>query len=131
MRFTSARAPKRLPPEMRKALDFGRSTHDRDQAKQALEEGASYIGYGPVFGTRSKQTPHAARGLAGLAEVTAAVEPLPVIAIGGIDARAASELRSAGASGLAVISAVAAAPDPAMATREIANAFATGEGSLA
>ena len=120
-------SPVQIPSEIRDALDIGRSTHDLEQAERALDEGARYIGYGPVFGTQSKDTPYAARGIDGLAEIAAAVRPLPVIAIGGIGATAASCIHSAGAAGLAVISSVAAAPDPVGATRELAKAFASGD----
>ena len=119
-------SPGQIPTEIRQALDIGRSTHDREQAEKALDDGVRYIGYGPVFGTRSKSTPYSARGIDGLAEVAAAVKPLPVIAIGGIGATAANDVRSAGAAGIAVISSVAASADPAEATREIAKAFASG-----
>lgn len=119
-----------LPPtEIRRAvgtrLDVGLSTHDSGQAVRALDEGADYVGFGPVFGTGSKETPYEARGLEGLAEVVRTVAPLPVVAIGGIDASHVAQLHSTGAAGIAVISAVAAAPDPAAATRALARAFAT------
>jgi len=119
--------PGQIPTEIRQELDIGRSTHDCKQAKKALDDGVRYIGYGPVFGTRSKSTPYSARGIDGLAEVAAAVKPLPVIAIGGIGATAANDVRLAGAAGIAVISSVAASANPAEATREIAKAFALGD----
>ena len=119
-------SPAQIPTEIRTCLDVGRSTHDLGQAERALDEGASYIGFGPVFGSRSKDTPFDARGIDGLAEVADAVSPLPVIAIGGIDAAMAGRIHSAGAAGLAVISSIAAHPNPAAATQELAEAFASG-----
>ena len=124
-------SPAQIPREIRTALDIGRSTHDGEQAKRALDEGARYIGYGPIFGTQSKSTPYSARGIDGLAEIAAAVKPLPVIAIGGIDAAAATDIRSAGAAGIAVISSVAASADPVGATREMTTAFASSDGTPA
>jgi thiamine-phosphate pyrophosphorylase len=55
-------------------------------------------------------------------DVTAAVD-VPVIAIAGVTARRVPELLAAGALGVAVISAVAAAPDPSVATTELLRAL--------
>jgi thiamine-phosphate pyrophosphorylase len=52
------------------------------------------------------------------------VAPIPVVAIGGIDAGNAALAVRAGARGVAVISAVAAAPDPVAAARALARAAA-------
>ncbi len=59
-----------------------------------------------------------------MARVVAAVSPLPVVAIGGIDAARVASVVAAGASGLAVISAVAAAFDPEAAARELVKRIA-------
>ena len=75
-----------MPPEVRRRLLIGRSTHTLEQARAAREEPVDYVAFGPVFGTRSKHSPYAARGLALLADVVRLVAPRPVIAIGGIDA---------------------------------------------
>lgn len=62
---------------------IGISTHDLLQAQEAERGGADYIGFGPMFGTRTKETGYNARGLAMLAEVRKAVR-VPIVAIGGI-----------------------------------------------
>jgi len=49
--------------------------------------------------------------------------PLPLVAIGGVDAERAGELRAAGCAGIAVISAVATAEDPVAATRALVVGF--------
>jgi thiamine-phosphate pyrophosphorylase len=103
-------------------LAIGFSTHSRAQALAAAEAGADYIGFGPVFGTASKTNPDATVGLAGLAEVCAAVE-VPVVAIGGITLETVASVARAGAHAAAVIAAVAGAPDPTAAGRRIAAAF--------
>jgi thiamine-phosphate pyrophosphorylase len=54
-------------------------------------------------------------------EISAATR-LPVVGIGGIDASNARQVLDAGAAGIAVVSAVAAAPDPAAATRALVAA---------
>jgi thiamine-phosphate pyrophosphorylase len=84
-----------------------------------------------VFGTASKDSPYAPRGLALLAEAARAVAPLPLVAIGGIDATRAAEVRAAGAAGIAVISAVAGAGDPVAATRALVAALRAGSASAA
>jgi thiamine-phosphate pyrophosphorylase len=115
--------PERVPPEIRRRLLIGRSTHTLEQARAARDEPVDYVAFGPVFGTRSKQSPYEARGLALLADVVELVAPRPVVAIGGIDAGNAREIARAGAAGAAVISAVAAAGDPEQATRELVAAL--------
>ncbi len=42
---------------------IGISTHDLDQAREAEQNGADYIGFGPMFGTATKETGYTARGV--------------------------------------------------------------------
>jgi thiamine-phosphate pyrophosphorylase len=118
--------PARLPVRARQLLLVGCSSHDPAQATAAAGEGADYVAFGPIFGTRSKATPWSARGLAALSLVAARLAPRPVVAIGGIDAGRAGEVAAAGAAAVAVISAVAGADDPVAATRALVLAFAGG-----
>jgi thiamine-phosphate pyrophosphorylase len=104
-------------------LRIGFSTHNRAQALAAAAGGADYIGFGPVFGTRSKMNPDPTVGLAALAEICAAVA-VPVVAIGGITLDAVPAVARAGAAAAAIIAALDAAPDPAAAGRAVAVAFA-------
>jgi thiamine-phosphate pyrophosphorylase len=105
----------RLGPD----LVLGVSVEDAAQASAAEAAGADYLGV-TVFATRTK--PEAApRGLAGVREISAATQ-LPVVGIGGIDASNARQVLEAGAAGVAVVSAVAGAPDPAQATRDLVAA---------
>jgi thiamine-phosphate diphosphorylase len=80
---------------------LGRSVHSVEAARRAALEGADYLLFGPVFATASHPG-RPARGLAALEEVAAAV-PVPVLAIGGIDAERARACREAGAAGFAAI----------------------------
>jgi len=116
-----------LPPaEARRIaprLAIGRSMHERAQLARALAEPIDYVAYGPLFGTTSKQTRYAARGLAALREIASDCGKLPLIAIGGIDASNCAAVRAAGAQGFAVISAVANAADARAAVRELAAAW--------
>jgi len=102
---------------------IGFSTHNPAQAAAAAAAGADYIGFGPVFGTRSKANPDPTVGLDALAEVCRAVG-VPVVAIGGITLDAVSAVARAGASAAALIAAIDGAPDPHAAGRAVAAAFA-------
>jgi thiamine-phosphate pyrophosphorylase len=115
--------PGRVPAAARARLLLGRSTHTLEQAAAARGEPIDYLAFGPIFGTRSKDSPWGPRGLAQLAEVVRSVRPLPVVAIGGIDADNAASVRAAGAAGFAVISAVAGSDQPEAATRELVAAW--------
>jgi thiamine-phosphate pyrophosphorylase len=91
----------------RRGLLVGRSATTFEEAVAAE---ADYLGVGPVWETPSKDDAAAPLGLAELARICAAV-PIPVVAIGGIDASNAGECIRAGAAGVAVIR---AATDPAL-----------------
>ncbi|MCH4565188.1 MULTISPECIES: thiamine phosphate synthase [Halomonas] len=75
-----------------------------------------YLGLGPVFATPTKHDHARPLGFDGLAALVAA-SPLPTVAIGGLKAEHAAAVRSAGADGLAVISAICGQPDPEAAAR--------------
>lgn len=96
----------------------GRSTHDLDQLHAALDEGVDYVGFGPVFGTRTKPGALAPRGVAILARVVAA-STVPVVAIGGLGPDNLAQVQATGAHGWAVISAILCAPDPVRAARAL------------
>jgi thiamine-phosphate pyrophosphorylase len=104
-------------------LRIGFSTHNLEQARAAATAGADYIGFGPVFGTRSKANPDPIVGLERLAEVCRAVS-VPVVAIGGITLDAVPAVARAGAAAAAIIAAIDAASDPTAAGRAVAAAFA-------
>ncbi len=119
--------PGEIPEPWRERLIIGRSTHDPAQLRAAREEPVDYIAYGPVFTTESKEIAYAARGLEALRHATELVAPVPLVAIGGIDTDNAAAVRRAGASAIAVISAVTGADDPEQATRRLAQAFDRGD----
>jgi thiamine-phosphate pyrophosphorylase len=100
---------------------IGASPKDIAQAAAAREDGAEYVGVGPVYATGSKNDAGAAIGLAGLAAQIEAAK-LPAVGIGGITAENASEVILAGADGVAVISAIQRAPDPGLAAAALAAA---------
>lgn len=82
-------------------LLVGRSTHTPDEVRLARDQGADFAIFGPVFETPSKAGILAARGLAALSEAVAT--GLPIVALGGIDAKNARQVVESGAWGLAAI----------------------------
>ena len=106
-------------------LLIGCSTNTVAEARQAVLDGADYLGVGAMFPTASKPDTRPA-GIARLREIRAAVEA-PIVAIGGITAANAAEVVAAGADMVAVIAAVAKATDPEAAARALAAAIG-GEG---
>jgi thiamine-phosphate pyrophosphorylase len=101
-------------------LKIGVSTHNPAQARAA--GGADYIGFGPVFGTRSKANPDPVVGLVTLREVVREAS-VPVVAIGGIGLDTASLVAAAGADAAAVIAAIDGAADRTAAGRLVGAAF--------
>ncbi len=97
---------------------IGVSTHSPDEAIEAEENGADFITFGPVYHTASKAQYGPPVGMDSLRAACAAVD-IPVFALGGIDASNISEALSAGADGVAMISAILAAPEPGLAASEI------------
>ena len=102
---------------------IGLSVKTIDEANAAPVELIDYVGSGGVYVTTSKQQKSAPIGTAGLARVIAALHArapkLPVCGIAGIDAGNAAPVIAAGADGVAVISALSLAPDPAAAARTL------------
>lgn len=106
---------RRLAPD----LVVGATCRSSEDVERAAADGATYAGFGPVFTTTSKA------GLPdplGVAAIRPAVGRLPLVAIGGIDARRARECRTAGAHGVAVIGALWRHPDPLAAAKELLTA---------
>jgi thiamine-phosphate diphosphorylase len=83
-------------------LVLGLSASSVEEAVEAEERGAAYLGAGPVWATPSKTDAASAIGLDGLAAICSAVS-VPVVAIGSVDASNAADCIRAGARGVAVI----------------------------
>ncbi|HWF43912.1 MAG TPA: thiamine phosphate synthase [Candidatus Kapabacteria bacterium] len=103
---------------------IGVSCGSVEEAQDAEREGASYIGFGHMYPTSSKQKLTPQRTLRELTLVANAVA-IPVIAIGGITADRIAELLAAGATGVAAIGAICNAIDPEAATRNLMQALRT------
>lgn len=108
-------AARRLAP----TLLVGGTCRSAASVAEAAAAGADYAGFGPVFASASKD------GLPsplGVRAVAAAAGTLPLVAIGGVDAATAADLRAAGAHGVAVIGAIWRHPDPVTAAKELVAA---------
>lgn len=107
----------RIGPEMILGLSIDRKAHARVVDPLVVD----YVGVSPVFATATKPGHRPPVGLDGLARL-AALSPVPAVAIGGLKVGHVPAVMSAGASGLAVVSAICGQPDPQAAAREMAAA---------
>jgi thiamine-phosphate pyrophosphorylase len=98
-------------------LLVGVSTHNIGQLRQAVLDGASYVGIGPTFPSATKEF----RGRAGLEYVRQALAEtsLPAFVIGGVTLQNAGEAAAAGARRFAVSQAICGADDPRRAAAEL------------
>lgn len=108
-----------LPPATARQLlpeaVIGGTANSLTEALAVAREPIDYLGVGPVYGTSTKANPAPTMGLETLAEIARQV-PLPVIAIGSITAARIGEVMATGVHGVALVSAVVRAEDPAAAT---------------
>ena len=101
---------------------IGRSTHDFKQVVWADEEGADYVGFGPIFATTTKGYTN---GLGGeRAWIAKVATGLPLFAIGGIAPSNISEVAEVGRA--AVSSAILSAEDPQRIAEELARVLLQG-----
>ena len=105
---------------------IGVSTHTVDQVHQAVLNGASYLGVGPTFPSRTKQF----RELAGLdfVRAVAAETALPAFVIGGVNLDTVGDAVAAGARRAAVSEAVCGAADPRAVAAALVRALLQQEG---
>lgn len=117
-----------LAPEDARALlgpdaIIGQSIKTVAQARAAPIETLDYVCVGGVFATTSKDNPDPPVGITGLVAILEVLRDraprLPIGAIAGIDETNAADVITAGADGIAVISALSLAPDPGAAARRL------------
>ena len=104
---------------------IGRSTHSLEQAMQARQEGADYIGFGPLFPTGTKP----GRPSIGLDDITAAQEAagdMPMFCIGGINETTLPAVLHAGARRVVIVSWLLQQPDIAHAAQGIIQQLEQG-----
>lgn len=97
---------------------IGVSVHTVEQAREAIDGGADYLGVGSIFTTATKADAVQAIGLDVVFQITQELD-VPVVAIGGINRGNIQDVIRAGADSAAVVSAVVAQDDPAAAAHEL------------
>ena len=119
--------PRAARPLLRPGMVLGVSTHSAEQARAAQAEGVDYVAVGSIFPTATKS----GFELVGteLVQRLRAEIRVPLIGIGGITPANAGTVIRAGADGVAVISAVCAAPDPEAASRRLLDAIRAARAS--
>ena len=91
-------------------LIVGYSSHSKDEALAAEEQGADYVAFGAIFQTKTKGPGHPVQGIERLRDVAAALE-VPLVAIGGICRGNVKDVLAAGADSVAMITALSQAAD--------------------
>jgi thiamine-phosphate pyrophosphorylase len=106
---------------------IGRSVSTVAGAREAAAAGADYLGVGAVYHTDTKDVTEVedAIGLDVVRAIDEAVD-VPFVGIGGVTPETAADVVAAGADGVAAVSAITAADDPAAAVGRLAEAVATG-----
>jgi len=106
--------------EIAQKLIIGYSADSVETARWAESQGANYLGVGSVYATSTKSDAGFPIGLQRLKEIKQAVS-IPVVAIGGITLNRLNEVLATGVDGVAVVSAIVAAPSVYAATRQFRN----------
>lgn len=119
-----------LPPREARALLgpdalLGLSTHSTAQVEAAVDEPVDYLGFGPVFATRTKTRADPVVGLEGLRRAAAATRH-PLVAIGGIGLDDLPAVRAAGAYAAALVAALLEGGDPRRRIHEAVERFGAG-----
>ena len=97
---------------------IGISAESLEDAIEAEQQGADYIGISPVFSTPTKTDTAPALGLDGIRQIRQQLR-IPLVGIGGINQANARQVIAAGADGVAVVSAIMAAASPQLAAQAI------------
>lgn len=100
---------------------IGVSTHTIEEAKWAIENGADYLGVGPIFPTSTKKDTKAVQGTKGLAHFREQGITVPIVGIGGITIENTATVIEAGADGVSVISAISLADSAYESTKRLAE----------
>jgi thiamine-phosphate pyrophosphorylase len=101
---------------------LGVSTHNLEEVQAAIHAGADYVGVGPIFATTTKEDAKEVQGTALLRLLREKGIDIPVVGIGGINAKNAAQVVAAGADGVSVISAISMADSPLESTKQLREA---------
>jgi len=102
---------------------IGLSITNAEQMSRDDARKVDYLGVGPLYLQQTKADASTPLGVEGFRRLRAMSEK-PVMAIGGLKADNSAPVIAAGANGLAVVSGIVGAPDPAAAARRFADLFA-------
>ncbi|MCI5163003.1 MAG: thiamine phosphate synthase [Candidatus Electrothrix sp. AX5] len=116
------KALRKIAPDML----IGCSTHSPEQARQAIEDGADYLGVGPIFTTQTKEDVCAAVGLEYL-EYVVKNHDIPFVAIGGIKRNNLPQIMAGGAKTVCLVTEIIGAEDIGKRMKEILEIFNSGE----
>lgn len=97
---------------------IGRSTHTLQQAQEAEQQGADYIGVGPIYPTATHQNPDPVVGIELLKKIRETVK-LPIVAIGGITKEKISEILETGTTSIAILQGILTKQDVKHEIKEI------------
>ncbi|KXI32401.1 MULTISPECIES: thiamine phosphate synthase [Bacillus] len=109
---------------------LGVSTHNLDEVKQAMKDGADYVGMGPVYPTETKKDTRSVQGVSLITEVRRHGLQIPIVGIGGITYDNVAPVIQAGADGISIISAISQSADPKKAAEELKSLVAAEKASL-
>ncbi|WP_282069077.1 thiamine phosphate synthase [Bacillus pumilus] len=109
---------------------LGVSTHNLDEVKQAMKDGADYVGMGPVYPTKTKKDTRSVQGVSLITEVRRHGLPIPIVGIGGITYDNAAPVIQAGADGISIISAISQSAYPKKAAEKLKALVASEKASL-
>jgi len=112
-----------MPIEMARSIVgdrmiIGISAELLQDAIDAEQAGADYLGVSPIYATPTKTDTAPPLGLEGLREIRRSVA-IPLVGIGGLNRENARQVIAAGADGVAVVSAIVSAENPESAAREL------------
>jgi thiamine-phosphate pyrophosphorylase len=100
------------------SMIIGISAESLEDALEAEKGGADYLGVSPIFATPTKTDTAPPLGLEGLRSIRKAVK-IPLVGIGGLNRQNSAAVIQSGGDGVAVVSAIVAAADPAKAAGEL------------
>jgi len=98
---------------------LGVSAHSIQEAEIAIQKGADYIGVGPMYQTSTKPDAKEVQGPNGIKTMRTAGISIPIVGIGGITEGNAKEVISAGADGIAVVTAISQVSSPMAAAKHL------------
>jgi thiamine-phosphate pyrophosphorylase len=101
---------------------LGVSAHTLEEAAHAIEQGADYLGIGPIYPTTTKEDAKPAKGMVLVQALRNLDIKFPIVGIGGIKPTNAEQVVKEGADGVSIITAISHAEHPSQATTALAKA---------